>query len=114
MPLGLGALALVTITGLGVWSAMRMAPLPMPLSRFVIAPRATEPLLLTPLNPDVVLSPDGRRLFYVSSGAAGGGVRELYMRPMDQLEATLLARQPNLNSPFVSPDGEWVGYRAEG
>ena len=51
------------------------------------------------------MSPDGDRIAF----AAGG---RLYLRARDQLAATVVANV-GLN-PFFSPDGQWVGYFANG
>jgi serine/threonine-protein kinase len=59
----------------------------------------------------VVLSPDGRRLVFV--GAAGRDVG-LYVRELDQPAARLLAGTSGAASPFLSPDGGWVGFWSAG
>lgn len=56
---------------------------------------------------DEVLSPDGRRLVYVSRG-------KLWSRTLDQAEATELAGTDGAFAPFFSPDNRWVGFFAQG
>ena len=59
------------------------------------------------LGSDIVITPDGRRIAYL----AGESEPRLYLRPLDQLNPTLLA--PNISNPvgiFVSPDGQWIGF----
>src|SRR5262249_29983096 len=55
------------------------------------------------------LSPDGSRLVY-----AGGkeGETKLYLRRMDASEPTELKGTDGAESPFFSPDGQWVGFNA--
>ncbi len=56
----------------------------------------------------MALSPDGTRLVYVAN-------LQLYLREMDQLEAAPI-RGTDLTptTPFFSPDGQWVGFYADG
>ena len=56
----------------------------------------------------VALAPDGSRLVYV--GGAIVGRPELFVRKMDELEPVRLVA--NGDRPFVSPDGQWVGFIA--
>jgi serine/threonine-protein kinase len=60
----------------------------------------------------VVLSPDGTRLVFSSEGA--DGVRRLFTRRLDQGAATQLAKTEGAYEPFFSPDGQWVGFFAQG
>jgi DNA-binding beta-propeller fold protein YncE len=50
----------------------------------------------------VAITPDGTRVVY--TGANG----TLFVRALDQLDVTPLTG--SANGPFVSPDGEWVGF----
>ncbi len=56
----------------------------------------------------VAISPDGRLLAYTADSA---GSRLLYLRPLDQLEATPLPGTEGAHAPFFSPDGKWIGFR---
>ncbi len=57
---------------------------------------------------DVAITPDGTRIVYT---VTLNGQRQLVVRALDQLEATPLAGLGNApRGPFVSPDGNWVGY----
>lgn len=60
----------------------------------------------------VILSPDGTRLVFASEGA--DGVRRLFARRLDQAKATPLAKTEGAFEPFFSPDGQWVGFLAQG
>src|SRR6202521_890861 len=56
---------------------------------------------------DVILSPDGPRLVYVSGS-------RLFTRRLDQPKAAELAGTDGAFAPFFSPDGQWVAFYAEG
>src|SRR5579863_3189387 len=56
---------------------------------------------------DVILSPDGTRMVYVSQG-------RLFTRKFDQPKATELAGTEGAFAPFFSPDGQWVAFFAGG
>ncbi len=58
--------------------------------------------------PALALSPDGSKLVYV---ARHDKTTQLYLRPLDQLEAMPLAENDDAASPFFSPDGEWIGFK---
>jgi len=56
------------------------------------------------------LSPNGARLAFVGLGSDGN--RHLYVRSLDQLQATLLSGTEDAENPFFSPDSEWLGFFA--
>jgi Tol biopolymer transport system component len=67
--------------------------------------------LFTDVGSSIELSPDATRLVYVSGTTQ---VQQLYVRPLNQLDATKLS-DGNTGStspyqPFFSPDGQWLGY----
>ncbi len=59
-------------------------------------------------GPSVAFSPDGKQLAYA---VQSGGVRQLYLRQIDQLEAKPIPGTENGIDPFFSPDGQWIGFR---
>jgi len=81
------------------------------LDRFVPRPVPARPLRKFELSvPDVErarISPDGRRLTYVSSG-------KLWVRDLDRLEARPLEGTEGAGVFFWSPDAAWVAYLADG
>ena len=102
------AAALVTTLvtgGVAVWSLTR--PAPPRLSRFAIS-TSPPPVVNPRATPDVVISPDGTRIVYVTSGAPG--TERLHVRALDQLDAVPLRGAGRAFNPFISPDGNWVGY----
>jgi len=56
---------------------------------------------------DVIISPDGTRIAYISRG-------RIFTRRLDQANATELAIGQGATSPFFSPDGQWIGFTANG
>jgi Tol biopolymer transport system component/tRNA A-37 threonylcarbamoyl transferase component Bud32 len=89
-----------------------------------IAYRSTRPAELKPLvrlevdlgrdvnlnalgGSDVIISPDGMRIAYLSRG-------HLFTRKLDQPVADELAITQGATSLFFSPDGQWIGFTASG
>jgi predicted Ser/Thr protein kinase len=68
--------------------------------------------LLTGVNSTVAISPDGRRLVFPARGADGKQL--LATRLLNETQTTLLAGTVNGIDPFFSPDGQWVGFFADG
>jgi serine/threonine-protein kinase len=63
-------------------------------------------------GPAVILSPDGTRLVYVSTGS--DGIHRLYTRRLDQPKAVQMPGTEGAYAQFFSPDGQWVGFFALG
>ncbi|HVQ16924.1 MAG TPA: protein kinase [Vicinamibacterales bacterium] len=64
-----------------------------------------------PTRTAVALSPDGKTLVF---SAIWGSRQQLYLRAMDQLSAIPISGTSGGDSPFFSPDGQWVGFVASG
>jgi DNA-binding winged helix-turn-helix (wHTH) protein len=60
----------------------------------------------------VALARNGQRLAFAA--IRGDGVRQLFVRDLDQLEPAALADTAGAAAPFFSPDGRWVGFFANG
>jgi serine/threonine-protein kinase len=57
-----------------------------------------------PADPNLAVSPDGRQFAYSTS-------KWLYLRSIDEQDARLIpGTDENLEAPFFSPDGQWLGY----
>jgi eukaryotic-like serine/threonine-protein kinase len=91
--------------------ARRQSPpgTPASVARLVIVPPGDEPLAID--TPVVAISPDGRRIAYV---AGRGSQQKIYIRDIDQFTSTTLPGTDGASSPFFSPDGQWVGFVANG
>ena len=83
------------------------APISERVSRFIIRPERelTQEALW---HSALALSPDGKRLAYVEEGSDSR--RRIYLRELDEFEATPLPGTEDAISPFFSPDGRWIGY----
>src|SRR5881396_2201360 len=106
----LAALAALS-SGALVWSLLRApAPRERPIAR-VVVPLPPADRLALGVTPAVALSPDGSRLVYIANHS---GAQQLYVRPIDRLEATAIPGTEGAETPFFSPDGQWVGFFADG
>ncbi len=107
----IGATALLTtMAGIGWWTAQRSL-------------RSVDHSLVrlsVDLGPDTIvgghitaaISPDGTRLAFRAPGQDGKA--QLATRLLDQQQTTLLAGTQGADDPFFSPDGQWIGFFAEG
>ena len=110
MPLAAGALVLLLIAGFTAWSLAPPRPLsPGPPVWSVIPVPPDGPVRLPGALPQVAISPDGTRVAYGSSSAAQGA--RLYVRALDEADATPLRGTEGGMAPFFSPDGQQVGFR---
>lgn len=101
---GGAAFAAVAVAGTGSWLALRSSIPPTRVSRLAIVPTGPATPSVGGNDRDVAITPDGSRVVYV-----GNNGTQLFVRPLDQLDATVLA----IGAPrgiFVSPDGQWVGF----
>lgn len=60
--------------------------------------------------PDLALSPDGRRLAF---SATTGKTRQLWLRSLDSFTTQPLAGTDGADSPFWSPDGNYIAFFAD-
>jgi Tol biopolymer transport system component len=62
-------------------------------------------------QPAVAISPDGRRIAWVSQEE---GTTHLYVRHIDSFESVRLDGTEFATDPFFSPDGQWIGFGSRG
>ena len=113
LPWAIGTFIVGGLAAAGVvWSISR--PLPAPVERFVITTPADAPPAILGLAPGVIaMSRDGSHLVYRSSPPAEAPTPtngRLYLRDRGQLEPTLIRGTEGANSPFFSPDGQWIAF----
>ena len=77
----------------------------------IFAVGSPEHVILQSEVPCMALSPDGRMLVYALSD---GGASQLHVRSLDNFDVVPLKGTINATSPFFSPDGQWIGFFAEG
>ena len=104
----LACVAVAALTAVAVWQ-LRPAPPPeaKPVSRFAIALPPGDRLQTNTVGRILDISKDGRRLVY---GGIRGGVQQLFVRELDAAESQLIRGSELGRSPFLSPDGQWVGF----
>jgi serine/threonine-protein kinase len=90
------------IAGAVTWFATR--PVAPRVTRTAIANTGTAALTISNVDRDLAITPDGRHVVYV-----GNGGTQLFVRALDALEPVAIA-SGQLRGPFVSPDGQWVGF----
>ena len=63
-------------------------------------------------DPPVAISPDGRQIVFVVDPVDGPS--QLYLRSLERFEAVSMPGTEDAELPFFSPDGQWVGFWADG
>ena len=111
MPAAAAVLAALALGGLAVWTLTRPDVIPADLMRFAIVPPDTAPLSFGGGRQDLAISPDGSQVVYSGPNPSVTGP-QLNLRPIDQLVGAPLRGGEGGFGPFVSPDGEWVGFLA--
>ena len=116
LPLFAAALLGAFLAGVTLWMSRPSSdPIPVPMHLAVTLPpdqvlAETEAGWFSGSNP-VALSPDGSRLVY---GAQHEGTKRLYLRSLDEMEAREIPGTQGGETPFFSPDGDWLGFFASG
>jgi len=104
--MALVAVAAALVVGAGVGAGMWLATRPSAprVAEFTIATTPATALSVNGVDRDVAITPDGSRVVYV-----GNNGNELFVRSLDALEPVSLYKG-GLRGPFVSPDGQFVGF----
>ena len=102
IPVALALLAALAVGGLSVWALTRPAPdrvvrLTLPLAGDLIFSGRSRRI--------VAVAPTGDRVAYTADGG-------LWLRRLDQMDATLVSGSEEARGPFFSPDGQWLGFWA--
>ncbi len=95
-----------------LWILWPSGSTPDPPVRFSLNFGAGDSQLYTGVGGTPVLSPDGQMLAFV--GQMPGVNTQLYIRTLDNLEATPLSDTEGAYLPFFSPDGRWLAFFAAG
>jgi serine/threonine-protein kinase len=124
--------AAAALSALGAWRLAREEP-PRTVARVLIGVSPASQIARTlelpnarPFRSAIALSPDGQSLAFIGASpddptdaprrpaarvsAARTRLRQLYLRRLDQLQATPIEGTEWAESPFFSPDGQWVGF----
>lgn len=113
VPLPWAVATLLAISGLGAgaWARLRPEPAPRSVVRFTL-PLAAGGLIKRGVpGSTIALSPDGARFAFLAQDERGS---RLFLRMMDRIEAAPIPHTREAYLPFFSPDGEWLGFVAEG
>jgi serine/threonine-protein kinase len=78
-----------------------------PSARFVIRPPSTDATMSSVLNPQI--SPDGARIVWRQWPGTG-----LMLHELNGFDSRILPGTEGAIDPFFSPDGQWVGFYADG
>jgi serine/threonine-protein kinase len=100
-----GALVIGLTLVLALWVPWRLTPAPPRITRTTITTSGPAALTVTGIDRDLALSPDGTHVVYV-----GNNGTQLFVRALDALEPVAIATGGALRGPFVSPDGQGVGF----
>jgi eukaryotic-like serine/threonine-protein kinase len=97
----------------GAWGWLRAPQAPPPeRARFIATlPPRTRVYREAVLASSLALSPDGKALVIAATGHEG---QRLYVRRIDELEATPIEGTGGAAGPFFSPDGVWIGFYSGG
>jgi Tol biopolymer transport system component len=97
------------LSALLVWSPWRSTPVAT--QRKLLARIGADATLPTDGGASAVVSPDGETLAFVGQQAGG---TTLFVRRLDELDATALTGSQGAADPFFSPDNQWIGFFAGG
>jgi serine/threonine-protein kinase len=112
LSIGLAATT-AALAGISVWSiSTLLRPEPRAVARFDVTPSENQRLLSSAPGVDIALSPDGETFIYV--GAASGGSRQLWLRRLQDLQASAIPGTDAAAAPAFSPDGQSVAFTAGG
>jgi len=122
LAVAVGALVVLSLGALAAWMAGRAQPADRPVTRALISVAPADRLLTgyavdslmglgRPSRTTMAFAPDGRSIVFT---AERNGHVQLYMRRLDQIEATPIAGTEGAVNPFFSPKGESLGFYADG
>jgi serine/threonine-protein kinase len=98
------------VVGLVAWGISRLETTPPArVKRVTVRLPPTDELALVQMTRSVEISPDGSHLAYFG---ARNDVYQLFLRPMDSVEAEPVLGSVMAGRPFFSPDGQWIGFHS--
>jgi len=123
LPIALASIGGALVVALVMWAGMHWTPVPkLQPVRFAVVPPAAQSLIISAADREFAISPDGTNLVYVAGDRSGtprfdgqgrllnleGG--QLMLRAINQLDAVPLRGITGASTPFISPDGRWIGF----
>ncbi len=107
--LGVPVLAAAAIVA---WVLLRPHATDAKVARFTVAPAGPVPITTGSPFRDLAVSPDGALIAYATTSSPTES--DLWVRPIDQLEAVKLQGLWNAVEPFFSADGKWIAFFSGG
>jgi len=98
--------AVVSLALLAFFYASKRPPEISPIGMSVSPPENTL------FDSTISVSPDGRRLAFVATNTSGKN--QIWIRNLDSLNDHVLSGTDGAGYPFWSPDGDWLGFFADG
>ena len=100
----IAALIAGVVVGTAVWFAARPdGPVTPQVSRLLVTTSGNAQIDFN--GNSLAITPDGWRVVYV-----GNRGTQLFVRALDALEPVVVSTGGSLRGPFVSPDGQWIGF----
>jgi serine/threonine-protein kinase len=106
----IATIAAIVVAALALSAAMWPSPQPSPVRSSLVLPVSTAE---GAAQAGIAISPDGSRVVYRGSTVTGG-TSQLFLRHLNQYEIAPIRGTDRATSPFFSPDGEWLGFIADG
>jgi serine/threonine protein kinase len=106
----LGVVLAATVAAAAAWMLKPLPPVPSALTAHFTIDLPPGAQLEGFGRSILTLSPDGRQVVY---GARLDGKSQLFLRELDRPESKAIAQTDGVPAPFFSPDGQWVGFRAD-
>ena len=104
------AVLLLALLTLGFWTwPGRPDEGSRPVTRFTLSFEGVPAMAMGVEGTTIALSPDGARLVYLGDGEQAP---QLFLRPMDRIDARAIPHTAGATQPFFSPDGAWLGFVA--
>jgi len=105
-----GGAALASAVLVALWAPWRTASIQAPVRlRAELGTDASLPK--SAVGAAVTLSPDGAVIAFIAQKQQSGSP-QIYLRRLSELQATSLSGTDDAQSPFFSPDGEWIAFFA--
>jgi Tol biopolymer transport system component len=101
---------LAMLVGIAVWE-LRPRPDPKEIVQFSFGPPGGDSLVFRQGITPLAISRDGMEVVFL---ARHSGTSQLYLRRANLLESAPLKGTNDADSPFFSPDGQWIGFFAGG
>jgi eukaryotic-like serine/threonine-protein kinase len=105
------AIGALVVGGVVGWLARAPKPTPLPpVVRMYLQGDSTYGITNVCCGPSIAISPDGRRVVFLVQTTQRNGERMYYRRDLDDAQAHPIPGTEGGHTPFLSPDGRWLGF----